>query len=84
MAFNGQLLVFIQTPYTPQPIGFRVKEGLIVDSDPKLYWAQGHSYLWFKEWLTRRRAYQRGWEIVREQDITDAPPIPGLPDDYPN
>ncbi len=70
---SDHLLIFVKTPYVDVPIGVRVKEGLIVDSDPRLAYAQGRSVLWFREWLKRRP--ERGWFIVREQPIEDSPPI---------
>ncbi len=67
------LLVFFKTPYVDVPIGVRVKEGLIIDSDPRASYTQGWSLLRFREWLKRRP--ERGWYIVREQELNDSPPL---------
>ncbi len=73
MTTNNHLLLFVKTPYVNVPIGLRAKEGLIIDSDPRLAYTQGRSLLWFREWIKRRP--QRGWYIVREEPIADSPPI---------
>lgn len=70
---SDHILVFVKTPYVKEPIGVRVKEGLIIDSDPRLAFAQGHSLIWFREWLRRRP--ERGWYEVREQELPNSPPI---------
>jgi hypothetical protein len=67
------MLVFIKTPYVKEPIGVRVKEGLIIDSDPRLAFAQGRSLMWFREWLKRRP--ERGWYEVSSRELSDSPPI---------
>jgi hypothetical protein len=69
----NHFIVFVKTPYVPEPIGVRVKDGLIIDSDPRLAFAQGRSLLWFREWLRRRP--QRGWYEVRNEPLNDSPPI---------
>lgn len=70
---NDHFIIFFKTPYVAEPIGVRVKEGLIIDSDPRAAYAQGWSLVRFREWLKRRP--QRGWYIVREEPLADSPPI---------
>lgn len=65
------ILVFIKHPFVAEPVGVRVQSGLIIDSDPRMAFAQGRSILWLREFVKRRP----GWSIVREQELPDSPPI---------
>jgi hypothetical protein len=67
------ILVFITSPYSKEQLGLRVQEGIIVDSDPKLFFAQGRPYSWFQEWIKRRAEYQRGWKIDEETPVSSTP-----------